>query len=335
MKYNAAFFTDVPELIKKVYALGRKELLEKELNFYPEIITSKNFEESLPILQEIEFVFSTWGMLRLNEDQISLLKNLKIVFYAAGSVRYFCEPFLKKGIKVVSAWIANGYPVAEFTLAQILLATKGYFLATRICQTYEGRKNYINLETKYPGNFEVNVSLLGAGGIGKNVINLLKPFKINILVYDPFLSEEKAKELGVAKVSLEEAFKNSIVVSNHIADLPETKKMIKKEHFRMMMPYATFINTGRGATVDEEGMLDVLEERDDLTALIDVTDPEPPEKDSRLFKLKNVFLSPHIAGTIGKELVRNADCVIEEYHRFKSGEKLLYEVTFEMLKTMA
>ncbi len=286
-------------------------------------------------IDEIEFIFSTWGMLRLTEEQISKFKNLKAVFYAAGSVRYFCEPFFKKGVKVISAWIANGYPVAEFTLAQILLATKGYFAATKICQSYEGRKNYINLETVFPGNFEANVSLLGAGGIGKNLIKLLKPFRLNILVFDPFLPESAAMELGVTKVSLEEAFKNSIVVSNHIADIPETKKMITKEMFKSMMPNATFINTGRGGTVDEEGMLDVLEERKDITALIDVTEPEPPLENSRLLKLDNVFLSPHIAGTIGREVVRNSDCVIEEFHRMKNGEPLKYAVTYEMLKTMA
>lgn len=335
MKYEAAFFSNMPDILLKVYAYGRKEKIEKELLFYPEIITSQNFESKVNDLKDIKFIFSTWGMLPLNENQISLLNKLEVVFYAAGSVRYFCEPFMRKGIKVVSAWIANGYPVAEFTMAQILLATKGYFLATRICQTYEGRKNYINLETVYPGNFDVNISILGAGGIGKNVIKLLKPFNLNILVFDPFLSDCEAKELGVRKVSLEEAFKYSIVVSNHIADLQETKKIISKELFVLMMPHSTFINTGRGATIDEEGMLDVLEKRQDITVLLDVTDPEPPEKNSRLFKLKNVFLSPHIAGTIGKELVRNSDCVIEEYQRLKNGESLLYEISFDMLKTMA
>jgi phosphoglycerate dehydrogenase-like enzyme len=335
MKYKAAFFSDMPWFLPKVYGLGRKESLEKELNFYPEIVTSKNYESVLNEIDGIEFIFSTWGMLPLTEEQISKFKNLKAVFYAAGSVRYFCEPFFKKGIKVISAWIANGYPVAEYTMAQILLATKGYFAATRICRSYEGRKNYINLETVFPGNFEVNVSLLGAGGIGKNLIKLLKPFRLNILVFDPFLSETAAKELGVTKVSLEEAFKNSIVVSNHIADIPATKKMITKEMFRSMMPNATFINTGRGGTVDEEGMLDVLEERKDITALIDVTEPEPPQEDSRLLSLENVFLSPHIAGTIGREVVRNSDSVIEEYHRFKNGEPMKYVVTPDMLKTMA
>ncbi len=335
IKYNAAFFSDMPDVLPKVYALGRKQALEKELNFYPEIVTTDKFEKIEQDISSIEYIFSTWSMLRLTEEQIRRMKNLKVVFYAAGSVRYFCEPFMNCGVKVVSAWIANGLPVAEFTLAQILLGTKGYFAATRICQTYEGRKNYINLETLFPGNFEVNVSLLGAGGIGRNVIKLLKPFKLNILVFDPFLSDEEAQKLSVTKVSLEEAFKNSIVVSNHIADLPQTKRMITKEMFESMMPNATFINTGRGATVDEEGMLDVLEVRKDITALIDVTDPEPPNADSRLFKLDNIFLSPHIAGTIGRELVRNSDAVIEDFHRLIRGEGLQYAVTFDMLKNMA
>jgi phosphoglycerate dehydrogenase-like enzyme len=102
-----------------------------------------------------------------------------------------------------------------------------------------------------------------------------------------------------------------------------------------MTMYATFINTGRGATVDETGLLAALRKRPDLTALLDVTGPEPPRPDSPLYQADNVLLSPHIAGSIGREVLRQADTMIEECRRFIHGEPLRYAVTLEMLKHMA
>ena len=329
---NAAFFSDNAFQINRVFGEGRKEWLQAELDFFPEIVSSESFARHLPALQQVEFVFSTWGMLQLNEEQIAQLPALMAVFYAAGSVQYFARPFLSRGVKVLSAWGANAVPVAQFTVAQIILAAKGYFMAERICRTSAGRNSFNN---HYPGLFRTPISLLGAGMVGAKVIELLKPYALNILAFDPFLSQERADELCVERVSLEQAFQNGFVVSNHLANLPETRQMLTRSLFESLQPYATFINTGRGATVDEAGMLAVLARRPDLTALLDVTEPEPPQPDSPIYQLENVLLSPHIAGSIDREVLRQADYMLEEYRRFKNGEPLLYSVSLEMLKTMA
>lgn len=330
--YKAAFFTNSPSQIDRVYGEGRKERLASALEFYPDIVGSVNFEASLPRLQELQFIFSVWGMPELTVEQIKRLPALKVLFYAAGSVQYFARPFLQSGVQVVSAWAANGVPVAQFTVAQIFLAAKGYFTAARLCRTAQGREQF---SSPYAGLYGATISLLGAGMIGKKVIELLRPHGLEILVFDPYLSEAMAEELGVKKVSLEEAFKRGVVVSNHLANLPATVGMLRRDLFESMRPYAAFINTGRGATVDEAGMLAVLEKRPDLTALLDVTEPEPPSPDSPIYRLGNVLLSPHIAGSIGREVLRQADCVTEEFERYQRGEKMLYGVTLEMLETMA
>jgi phosphoglycerate dehydrogenase-like enzyme len=328
---QAAFFSDQPKAIERVYGGGRREQLQIELDFYPTIISTENFEQFAPDLANLEFIFSTWGMPRLSTEQIQRMPALKVVFYAAGSVHAFAPPFLERGVQVVSAWEANGLPVAQFTLAQIILAAKGFFSAERACQTSAGRENFVS---HYPGLLGTNVSILGAGMIGSKVIELIKPLQMEIFVFDPFLNESRAAYLGVQKVSLVEAFEGGFVISNHIADLPETKNLLTHDLFERMQPYATFINTGRGATVDEKGMLEVMEKRPDLTALLDVTDPEPPRSGSPIYRLANVFLSPHIASNLGNEVRRQADCVIQEYHRFKNGEKMKYSVTMSMLATM-
>lgn len=326
----AAFFGSEAQ-INRVYAQGRGEQVLAQTNLYPHVVGSDNFAAHATCLRELEVIFSTWGMPPLNLAQLELLPQLKVVFYAAGSVQSFARPFLQKGITVVSAWQANGVPVAEFTLAQILLANKAYFANARAFTAPENRP----YAPRGPGNFGAAVALLGAGAIGRKIIDLLRPCYLKIIVFDPFLSEESARQLGVEKVELHQAFARANVVSNHIANLPQTVAMLREEHFRAMPVGATFINTGRGQTVDEAGLIRVLQTRPDLTALLDVTHPEPPVANSPLYTLPNVQLSTHIAGSIGDEVVRMADYVLEEFGRWRQGETLRYAVTMEMLETMA
>lgn len=330
---KAAFFCNNPSTIDWVYGAGRKERVAQIVDLYPEIITVNNFAEHVENLEDIEVIFSTWGMLQLTDEELDKLPSLRAVFYAAGSVQCFARPFLRRGITVISAWGANAVPVAEFTLAQILLATKGYFRNTQDCRSPEKRIKGDVFTGK--GNFGETIAVLGAGMIGKTLIRLLKDFNLKIIVYDPFLSQEEAEEMGVEKVSLEEAFCRGYVVTNHIADLPATKRMLTGELFEKMRENATFINTGRGATVAEDEMIQVLKKRPDITALLDVTDPEPPVATSELYQLPNVHLSSHIAGSLGDEVVRMADYCIEEFLAWQEGKPLKYAVTLEMLETMA
>lgn len=330
--YNSVLMGKVPYNIERVYLPDRINKIKTLSDLYPELINNSNFEEHISSLQNIKYIFSTWGMPNLTMEQIGSLPNLEVVFYAAGSVKGFAEKFLRSGVKVVSSWGANAIPVAEFTVSQILLASKGFFQAS---QKLKKDKNGVWKKPPYPGNYGTNVSLLGAGMIGRKVIELLKPYNINILLFDPFMKEETAKELGVKLVSLKEAFSNGFIVSNHLANVPATEKMITGRLLKSIPQNGTFINTGRGITVNESEMIEVLKERVDLTALLDVTHPEPPEENSPLYSMDNVFLSPHIAGSLGNEVFRIAECAIEEFERYLKGEELQYSVTLDMLKTMA
>jgi phosphoglycerate dehydrogenase-like enzyme len=123
-------------------------------------------------------------------------------------------------------------------------------------------------------------------------------------------------------------------VSNHVPDLPETKQLLGGDLFARLREGATFINSGRGAQVVEADLARVLAARPDLTGLLDVTAPEPPRADSPLWTLPNVVMSPHIGGTIGDEVGRLADCAIEEFVAWQSGQPLRYQVTHEILATM-
>ena len=327
---RAAFIGDAGR-INAVYAQGRRAQVEQFTDCAPGVFTAAD----LGVLRETEVLFSTWGIPKLTEEHIDGLPSLRAVFYAAGSVQGFARPLLNRDITVVSAWAANAVPVAEWTLAQILLANKGYFrnqrdfVATRKNGPFRGR-----------GNFGATVSLLGAGQIGRLVIKLLQPFDLEILVFDPLLPADVAASLGIEKVELDEAFARGAVVSNHLANLPATVGLLTGAHFAAMPRDATFINTGRGAAVRQTEMIEVLRTRPDLSALLDVTqpDPTPPDPtppDSPLWELPNVYFTTHIAGSIGDEVMRMADYAIEEFVRWQRREPLRYAVSLEMLERMA
>jgi len=326
-----AFFGDSRSHLDAVFPSDRREVIGASCSVYDEMITLENFDAHHAFLCEVDVIFSSWGMPVLTMEQVSRMPRLKALFYAGGTVKAFAVPFLERGVTVVSAWAANAVPVAEFVLAQVILANKGYFRNSRECSSPEAWTTAF----RGTGNFHATVSLLGAGMIGRKLIELMKPFDLHVLVFDPFLSAEEAERLGVEKVDLSDAFHRGQVVSNHLANVPGTRGLLDRECFEHMREHAVFINTGRGATVVEADLVDVLVRRPDLTALLDVTDPEPPATGSCLYTVPNLKLSSHIAGSIGGEIVRMADTVIEDFHRWRTGLPLQYAVTSAMLETMA
>ncbi|MBR4185602.1 MAG: hydroxyacid dehydrogenase [Clostridia bacterium] len=319
-----------------VYTPALVEKLKGELEFpVPEVLTKANLVQYEKQTQGIEYLFSTWGMLALTSAEIDrFFPALKAVFYAAGSVQGFARPFIEKGIAVFSSWAANGVPVAEYTVAQIVLANKGFF--TLMHKPGSGPDWKRSKGDGLTGNYETTVGIIGAGMIGKMVINRLKTFdKIEILVFDPFLPDETAAELGVRKVPLTELFERCSVISNHLANNAQTKGMLNKDCFDRMSPTAVFINTGRGAQVVEDDLIAALKAEPGRLALLDVTFPEPPLPDSQLYKLPNVILTPHIAGSLHNEIHRMAEYAVAEYEAFDKGLPTKYSVTLKMLETMA
>ncbi len=283
----------------------------------------------------VEIIFSTWGMPEFTEEEIKVcFPSLKCVFYGAGTVQKFARPFLNCGVKIFSAWAANAVPVAEMTVAQIILANKGYFLTSRIYHA-SGNKAAKVAFKKCNGNYGETVGIIGAGMIGKLVIQMLKQYKLKVVVFDRFLSDEKAAELEVEKCGLAELFERSFVVSNHLANNEQTQGMLNYDLFRRMRENAVFINTGRGAQVVEDDLVRILREREDLTALLDVTYPEPPVDQHPFYTLPNCLLTPHIAGSAGDEVARMGEYMLAECRAYMCGEVCKYEITEKMLETMA
>jgi phosphoglycerate dehydrogenase-like enzyme len=283
----------------------------------------------------VECVFSTWGTPDLTQEQVAEnLPNLKYLYYGAGSVQSFARPYMNNGVRIFSAWQANAVPVAEFTVAQVLLANKGYFSAMQL-HSVGKRTDGVKAAESCPGNYGCRVGIIAAGQIGKMVIKALAARKLEVLVYDPYLPDEEAAALGAKKASLEEIFSTCQTVSNHLPNLPATQRMLTYEHFSRMRPGTTFINTGRGAQIEDEGLIRALQEDPTRMALIDVTLPEILPDDHIFYQLPNVLLTPHIAGSDGEEVARMGEYMLAECQAYLLGESCKYEVSIKMLETMA
>ena len=331
-KTKAALFYNYPSAIEgEVFGQGRRERIAALTELYPHVVHAGNFDEHAAALAGTEVIFATWGMMNFTPAQRATLPKLKAVFYAAGNVKAFAPSLIENGITLMSAWAINAIPPAEMCLSQVLLSLRGYF---RTVRQYRETKTFEAKKYWRPGAMDETVGLIGLGYIGSLLRQKLRDYPMKVIAHDPFLTDKRARELDVTPVSLAELFAKAHIVSNHIPDLETTRNVLDKTLFASMRDGATFINTGRGAQVVEADLIATLKARPDLTALLDVTAPEPPPPDSELWRLPNVVISPHIGGTTGHEVVRLADCAIEEFEAWQAGKPLRYEVTRDIFKTM-
>ena len=329
-----ALFGNTALQFNKVYTPA---VLEK-LQAYGEVsgrIGKKDLAENAAFSAECEVAFATWGMPALTEEELArYLPKLKAVFYAAGTVQYFARPFLESGVRVFSAASANAVPVAEFAFAQISLAAKGYFQAAKF---YHALPLYsLAHANASPGLFNCKVGLVGLGAVGQSVAEKLRTLPdVTVLACDPFASPARAKELNVTLTDMETIFRECDVISNHLANKPELKNVFNARLFRLMKPHAVFINTGRGAQVAEGALALSLLRHPSRTFVGDVIKREYFPYSNPLFWCPNAVLTPHIAGSTGREPQRMAYCMIEELDRYLAGEPAKYEVTLAALERMA
>lgn len=333
-RYAMYLTKDGAQAVANAYAPQTQAALARELDFLPPLYDPQGLEARRDDLRRVECLFSTWGMFAMTEAQIrDYLPNLKAVFYAAGSVQQFAAPFLRCGVRVFCAAAANAQPVAEFTASLILLANKGYLRAVRFPA---GGWDAAQAVTKsYPGNYRCKVGLLGAGAIGRRVIARLRESDVALMVFDPFLPDAQAAALGVEKAGLEEIFAQCQTISNHLANNAQTRGMLTYSLFSKMKKNATFLNTGRGAQVVEADLVRAMREQPGRTALLDVTDPEPPAAGSPLYTTPNIFLTPHIAGSLSQEISRMGLYMQRAFEAYQKGTPASCEVVAGMLKTMA
>ncbi len=287
------------------------------------------------VLHDTEILVTGWGCPFISREVVAAAPRLKLIAHAAGTVKYHLDPVVfEAGIAVTNAVAANAVPVAEYTLAMIILANKQALQFRDLYREDRTRGTSYALMDTPIGNYRRTVGIVGASHIGRRVVELLRPFDFTVLLYDPHVRPGDEICRHAELVDLDELIARSDVVSLHAPSLPSTRHMIGRRELGLMRNGATLINTARGALVDEAALVAELE-TGRVSAVIDVTDPEIPAPDSPLFTLPNVVLTPHIAGAVGSERSRLGNLMVEEIERFAAGRPLHHQVQPSLLLQLA
>jgi phosphoglycerate dehydrogenase-like enzyme len=259
------------------------------------------------------------------------LLAVRPAFHAAGSLRGIAtEAAYQRGVAFSSAAWANALPVAEYTLAAVLAANKD-LLGLRAHFRSARSGSGLRQSHRHIGNYRRVVGVVGASHIGRRVLELLRPFDLDVLVHDPYLDETEADRLGVRSVALDELCRRSHIVTLHAPAVPATHHVIDRRRLGLMRDGATLVNTARGMLVELAALTDeVLAGR--LRLVDDVT--EPPA-DSPLYEAPGAFLAPHIAGSYGGELARLGNAAVDELARYCVGLPFAHAVTREAFSRTA
>ncbi|MFE9851944.1 hydroxyacid dehydrogenase [Streptomyces sp. NPDC005576] len=285
-------------------------------------------------LADAEILVTGWGCPPIDERVLAAAPRLRAVVHTAGSVRgHVTDACWERGIAVSSAAAANALPVAEYTLAMVLLSGKRVLERAREFRLARDRGDWLRVPDEV-GNYRRTVGILSASMIGRRVIELLRPYDLRVLLHDPYVSAEEAASLGVEGTSLAELFVRSDVVSVHTPLLPSTRGLVSRELLTSMRPDATLINTSRGAVVDQDALTDVLR-RQRIRAVVDVTDPDPLPVGHPLWECENALITPHLAGSQGNEWRRLADLATGEVARWAAGVGFAHPVRPERLDFLA
>jgi len=175
-----------------------------------------------------------------------------------------------------------------------------------------------------------NVGIVGFGGIGRRLAELLAPFGCRLRVYDPFVAPETAARCGARRVPLLRLMRESEIVVLCAASNPGTRRLLGRTEIGALRPGALIVNVARAALVDTDALAARLR-KGDICAAIDVFDNEPLPKDSPLRKLPNAYLSPHRAGGILESVERIVAWLVDDLEAHLAGRKRAHALTEEMI----
>jgi phosphoglycerate dehydrogenase-like enzyme len=293
--------------------------------------TAQEIGEKLP---GNEAMLASWDLtqIRLTSDVLAGADRLRIIAYAAGSVKpWITEAVYERGIVVAHAASRIADSVAEYTLLLALLGLRrphdiGRGIQSGTPQTGRGLPTY-DLAGK-------KIGLLGMGYVGQRTASLFRAVGAEVWAYDPYLPSERAAELGIRTAKLEELLAQCKVVSVHLPSTEETHHMLGARQLALIRDGAIFINTARPWVVDQEALIKELA-TGRFWAALDVTEPDPAPPDHPLRRMDNVFYTPHIAGPTTEARRELMGLMIGEVKRFFDGQPLQFQITLEKLAIMA
>jgi D-3-phosphoglycerate dehydrogenase len=244
---------------------------------------------------------------KVTSDIISAAKNLRVIGRAGSGLDNVDKiAATKKGIVVMNTPGGNTITTAEHTIAHLVSLARLIPQATMSLKAGKWeKKKFMGVEL-----YNKTLGILGIGNIGSQVAKRMQAFAMNVIAFDPFLSEDKAKIMGIEKVDLKELFKRSDFITIHTPLTPETKYLINKKTIKIMKPGVRIINCARGGIINEKDLYDAIVEGKVAGAALDVFEKEPPGNNP-LLTLDNVIATPHL-GASTKEAQENVAVAVAE-----------------------
>ncbi|MEF3305588.1 hydroxyacid dehydrogenase [Paenibacillus sp. GYB003] len=285
-------------------------------------------EKACELLHDCDVAVGSWRTAIPTRRILDRCGNLKLWEHAAGSVKHFFTHDLRgRSLLVASCAPAIAKTVAEMVLGELIIGLRRIVPNALQNRTEQGKKPANKLYLA-----KATVGIIGASSVGRQVVELLRPFQTRVLLYDPYLTADGAAKLGVTNVdSLTELCAACDAITLHTPKTSETYHLLKEEQFRAMKDDAVFINTSRGDCIDEQALIRELQ-RGRLFAFLDVSDPEPALPDNPIRTLPNVIYTSHLAGGASTHI---GDQAVDDIAAFASGGRPLMVVDRSMLATMA
>ncbi len=243
-----------------------------------------------------------------------------------------------RGLTAVDTTQGSSYPVAEWALALMMIGLRDAGALFRRIVNHEAVPSgdtRPDLPFYRRGELEgKTVSLLGCGHIGRRLIEYLRPFNTPVLVHDPYIPIETADALGFELVGWEAAFALADVIVCLLPLTPATQGRIGASELGLIRPDCVFVNVSRGAVVDSQALIERCR-GGDISACLDVFDPDTIPVDSEIRDLPNVFISPHIAGNTRSSRTRFFALMVAEIDRLRQGFEPRYQLSARTLANRA
>lgn len=313
----------IPETARALHDLG-SVTLQPEEHVRPEDLARR--------ISNSDILITGWGTPRFTPELVAAAGHLQLVAHSAASVRRL-EParLLEKGVVLTHAAAALAPAVADLSLLMTMLLLRQAHRRDRRLRAGDWEAaDALPMGEEISGQ---RVGVVGASHTGRSFIKLLRALEVDVWVYDPYLTEARAGELGVTKVDLAQLLSQCRIVSIHAPSTAETHHMIGAHELALLPDGAMLVNTARAWVVDQEALLAELQSGR-IQAALDVFDQEPLPRDHPFLALDNVFLTPHIAGASIQARHRQGRLIVEEIRRFLAGEPLRYQLTAQMLDRM-
>ncbi len=289
--------------------LMRKEGLEVDVK------TDIGHDELVKIIPEYDALIVR-SRTKVTKDVIEAGKKLKIIGRAGVGVDNIdLKTATERGIVVVNAPGGNTISAAELTLGLLFAVARKIPQADKSVK--EGkweRKKFMGVELRGK-----TIGIIGLGRIGYEVAKRVRALEMNILAYDPYVSEERAKSVGAKLVSLEELLRNSDFITIHVPKTKETENLISEREFEMMKDGVYIINAARGGIVNEKALYEAIIKGKVAGAALDVYEKEPPDPNNPLLKLDNVVTTPHIGASTKEAQLSVGMIIAEEIINFAKG----------------